>query len=381
MKRILAALFALVCAASASAAPFQNGGFELGTPTADPCNVALPVGSTAITGWTVISGNVEYLTPTCWTPSEGSRSLDLVGNGSIGGIQQTFDTVPGQTYQVIFDMAGNPSALFPPPVKNLTVTVNGTPHNYTFDTTAKSTANMGWISYSFLFVASSSSSTISFVSDMTGSTFAGAALDNVRVQTAGPINDAWTAAAGSFFRGSYASYSLPMFCSGPNSKWNASSGPFANPMTMTGNGTQGTVVASYLAPADFSGVGVCGTWATAATATSSGAVSVLWDYRGNHSSFQITEGLDAFVIRAAAPDENVTLVSSTLATDFQFSGQHTFNVQPGDVYGFAITGSNFDFANVLRGTLTAVVIAAPAAPVAPPVLIRALPAGSAPLPV
>ena len=31
MKRILSALFALVCVASASAAPFQNGGFELGT--------------------------------------------------------------------------------------------------------------------------------------------------------------------------------------------------------------------------------------------------------------------------------------------------------------------------------------------------------------
>src|SRR3954454_20606013 len=61
MKRIFAALFALVCAASASAAPFQNGGFEVGTLTADPCNNALPTGSTAVTGWTVISGNIEYL--------------------------------------------------------------------------------------------------------------------------------------------------------------------------------------------------------------------------------------------------------------------------------------------------------------------------------
>ena len=160
---------------------------------------------------------------------------------------------------------------------------------------------MGWISYSFLFVASGTSSTISFVSDMTGSTFAGAALDNVRVQTAGPINDAWTAAAGSFYRGAYSSYSLPMICSGAGSKWNASSGPFANPLTIASDGTQGTVIASYVAPADLSGVGVCGAWATAATATSSGNVAVLWDYRGNHSSFQVTENLQAFVIGASTP--------------------------------------------------------------------------------
>src|SRR5437868_331582 len=134
MKRILIALFALVCATSACAAPFQNGGFEVGTLTADPCNNALPVGSTAITGWTVIQGDIDYLTTSCWTPSEGGRSLDLVGSGSKGGIQQTFDTVPGQTYQVIFDLAGNPSTFFSPAVKNLTVTVDGTPHNYTYDT-------------------------------------------------------------------------------------------------------------------------------------------------------------------------------------------------------------------------------------------------------
>ena len=52
MKRIFTALFALVCAASASAAPFQNGGFELGTLPPDPCNDALIPFDTSITGWT-----------------------------------------------------------------------------------------------------------------------------------------------------------------------------------------------------------------------------------------------------------------------------------------------------------------------------------------
>ena len=108
MKRFWLAARVLVLGfvGTAFAAPFQNGSFEVGTPTADPCNVALPIGSTAITGWTVIAGNIEYITH-CWTPSEGARSLDLVGNGNIGGVQQTFDTVVGATYQVSFDLAGN----------------------------------------------------------------------------------------------------------------------------------------------------------------------------------------------------------------------------------------------------------------------------------
>ena len=89
MKRILPALLALVCSAFASAAQFQNGSFEIGTLSGDPCNVSLPVSSTAITGWTVISGNIDYVTPACWPASEGTRSLDLVGTGSIGGIEQT----------------------------------------------------------------------------------------------------------------------------------------------------------------------------------------------------------------------------------------------------------------------------------------------------
>jgi choice-of-anchor C domain-containing protein len=174
-----------VCVASASAQPFQNGSFELGTPTADPCNIPLAIGSTAITGWTVIEGNIEWLNgpPGCgWVGSNGTWSLDLVGTGNKGGVQQTFDTTPGQTYQVIFDLAGNPSGGFPPAVKNLTVTVDGTPHDYTFDTTGHSPTSMGWTPQSFLFVASGISTTLSFVSDMTGSSFAGAALDNVRVQ-------------------------------------------------------------------------------------------------------------------------------------------------------------------------------------------------------
>lgn len=43
--------------------------------------------------------------------------------GGIGGVKQTFDTIPGATYQVRFDVGGNFGAR--PLVKPLAVTVNG----------------------------------------------------------------------------------------------------------------------------------------------------------------------------------------------------------------------------------------------------------------
>jgi len=107
------------------------------------------------------------------------------GNATIGGIEQTFDTVPGQKYQVAFDLAGNYGGL--PVVKPLQVMVAGQTHNYTFDTTGAGQFDMKWTTKTFTFVALSSGSTISFVSDTTGLGGignAGAALDNVRITPA-----------------------------------------------------------------------------------------------------------------------------------------------------------------------------------------------------
>ena len=189
MSRLSATLVLWICCASAWAAPFQNGSFE-GT---NPCNTFnIPAGSTLIPGWTVSVGNIDWESaPACgWQPSAGSNSLDLVGVGAggIGGIQQTFDTIPGTTYQVSFDLAGNFGA--GPVVKPLAVTINGVTSNFTFDTTGSSGSNMGWTTRTITFVANSSSSTINFVSDVSaagGSLNAGAALDNVRITAVGAV--------------------------------------------------------------------------------------------------------------------------------------------------------------------------------------------------
>jgi choice-of-anchor C domain-containing protein len=188
MNRVSATLLLCACCCGTTwAAPFQNGSFE-GT---NPCNTFnVPAGSTLIPGWTVSVGNIDWeSSPACgWQPSNGSNSLDLVGAGAggIGGITQTFDTIPGATYQVAFDLAGNYGA--GPVIKPLAVTINGVTTNFTFDTTGRSGSNMGWTTHTITFVASSTSSTITFVSDVSGaggSLNAGAALDNVRITTAG----------------------------------------------------------------------------------------------------------------------------------------------------------------------------------------------------
>jgi len=189
-SRLWIVAFTLACS-GAIAAPFQNGSFESGG--AVPCNTFnIPAGSTLITGWTVSVGNIDWLgapVPACgWQASNGSASLDLVGSvaGGIGGISQTFDTVPGQSYVLSFDLAGNYGAV--PVIKPLAVTINGVTTNFTFNTTGATATNMGWVTHSIPFTATGATSTVNFVSDTSaagGSLNAGAALDNVRVTVPG----------------------------------------------------------------------------------------------------------------------------------------------------------------------------------------------------
>jgi choice-of-anchor C domain-containing protein len=203
MHRIAATIALFAFAHLVWGAPFQNGSFEFGSPIASPgsCFVTLPNGSTNITGWTVIQGNIDWVGPACGaqTQTDGLADLDLVGDQGVGGVLQTFDTVPGSVYQVTFDLNGNYGG--PPVIKPLNVTVldgDGTcgdvcfffplfTNDYTLDTTGENTGNAAtyWATKTFTFVAASTSATISFVSDTTqqGGVVAGAIIDNVRITT------------------------------------------------------------------------------------------------------------------------------------------------------------------------------------------------------
>jgi choice-of-anchor C domain-containing protein len=168
------AVSALIVTPLQAANLIQNGSFETGT--INPGSLTqLSVGSTAITGWTVSQGTIDYI-GTLWQASEGSRSLDLSGSNA-GAIQQIFNTTIGETYRVTFDLAGNPDGS--PIIKEMRVSAGGSSADFSFDITGKSRTNMGWVSNSWDFTATGTTTTLSFLSLVNG--IAGAALDNVSV--------------------------------------------------------------------------------------------------------------------------------------------------------------------------------------------------------
>ncbi len=181
MRSLFAAVAAVAAVAlvpsSANAAAFVNGSFENGNLTNSSFATVPGGNSTSINGWVVTGNSVDYI-GSYWAAQQGSRSIDLNGNGQ-GGIQQTFDTVVGQLYNISFWLAGNTDNL--PVIKNVQVGATGAANSiFTFDTTGFSApSNMGWKNYNYQFAATGASTTLSFASLDAGSF--GAALDNVSV--------------------------------------------------------------------------------------------------------------------------------------------------------------------------------------------------------
>ncbi len=149
-------------------------------PSRDRTTQRLGTGSTAITGWTVTKGNVDWTGSGIWQAAEGSKSIDLDGaEDTAGAISQTFDTIVNGTYVVTFSMSGNPGNPAVSPIKTMTVDAAGTTQAYTYNTATNGTtfADMKWAAKTFTFVAKSTSTTLTFTST-TGSGW-GPAIDNV----------------------------------------------------------------------------------------------------------------------------------------------------------------------------------------------------------
>ena len=145
-----------------------NGGFETGNTSS----------------WSV-SGDVDVVASSGWQSSEGSYSLDLNGFGP-ASISQSFSTSPGKQYQVLFDLAGNPGN---GGIVTGTVSAAGQSANFSFNTSGKSTANMGWTPQTFNFTANAAVTTLTFTSTTNGPlclsgqyAACGPALDNIRVE-------------------------------------------------------------------------------------------------------------------------------------------------------------------------------------------------------
>jgi choice-of-anchor C domain-containing protein len=164
-------------------ASINNGSFETGTHSGAPFDTLSP-GATALTDWTIESGTIDWI-GSYWQAADGSRSIDLNGNAS-GAISQTLDTTIGNTYVVSFSLSGNPAG--GPPAKTLTVGASGAdPASYTFNVAVagNTRTDMKWVTQTYSFVATDSTTVLTFTSTTSGNT--GPALDNIDVtETAAP---------------------------------------------------------------------------------------------------------------------------------------------------------------------------------------------------
>ncbi len=177
IRASLCAVAALAAASAlpANAAAFMNGSFETGTNPGSFSTVG--VGGTNIAGWSVLAGTVDYI-GSYWAGSDGVRSIDLAGDQP-GTLAQTFDTVLGQRYRVTFDLwANDDGGTYPRGAfanvgaGDLSFASNG----------GGSKAAPNWVSNTFDFSATGTSTTLSFRADPANSAgFYGAALDNVGV--------------------------------------------------------------------------------------------------------------------------------------------------------------------------------------------------------
>ena len=148
-----------------------NRSFESGTEPGDA--TVLAPGSKAIDGWTVVDADVSYVGRK-WQHAEGARSVGLLCGG---GISQTIQTEPDQTYEVRFNMAGDPERQAV--AQDGDCFAGAETRVFTFDTAGRSRTDMGWAARTHVFKASAKASTLAFRSPKEQCSVP--AVDNVRV--------------------------------------------------------------------------------------------------------------------------------------------------------------------------------------------------------
>lgn len=182
MKKLFIILLIVpILASPAYAALFQSG-FETGSNAPAAGFQTLFAGSTAIDGWSVSSGSIDWI-GSYWQPGppDGLRSIDLAGNGA-GTITTSFATTPGKQYTVTFSLSGNYDGNTEKLTRTALVSVDGgTPQTFVFEKpNGWSRENMGWIQQAYSFTAAGATTSLTFSSGEGTSPY-GAALDNVNV--------------------------------------------------------------------------------------------------------------------------------------------------------------------------------------------------------
>lgn len=180
IKSLFLAVTMVFGAATAQAATIVNGSFEAPTATSGSFNT-YAAGSGLLSGWTISNASIDHIGNGFWQASDGVQSVDLNGNQGPSTISQVVTgLVAGKTYNILFDLAGNPQGQ--PTVKTIDVSIGmAGAGSYSFDTSGATTGNMGWQTKTLSFVAGGTSGLLSFAST-TALCCWGPALDNVRIE-------------------------------------------------------------------------------------------------------------------------------------------------------------------------------------------------------
>ena len=179
----------IVVAGFSELSAYPNGSFE--SPSIDQ-SLSLKAGDLSLFSWTINSGGV-----TLWNAaklgvpsiqaSSRAQFLTLQNNGVPAAISETFDTVPGRQYQVIFDLTalvgkgpGSPANQ----MLNVKVSAGGTSRDFTISTGTDATRRtLDYIPETFLFTAASYNTTLNFqnTAGYTGDPNGGLSIDNVAI--------------------------------------------------------------------------------------------------------------------------------------------------------------------------------------------------------
>ena len=146
-------------------ADLVNGNFTQGAYIASgPGYETLSAGSMDLTGWTIVSGSVDWIQGYWQVPPSGGFSLDMDGT-TPGTISQAVATTIGKTYDLSFSLSGNPDG--GPTTKVLQITsdaISSPVTNYMYVVGGNSTGSMNWIGESYVFTATAATTTLTFAS-------------------------------------------------------------------------------------------------------------------------------------------------------------------------------------------------------------------------
>jgi choice-of-anchor C domain-containing protein len=152
----------------------------------------LSAGNTDIDGWTVDWGSIDWIN-TCWTASDGQKSIDMAGNSAGSLRSDAFATEIGATYQVTFDMAANFAGPSSTTLEMAVGVIDGASlltQYVQYTRNGQTAIDMQWQQMSRQFVASTSSLSIFFSPPDRGDwidnwSAYGPAIDNVIVTKVG----------------------------------------------------------------------------------------------------------------------------------------------------------------------------------------------------